>query len=247
LSGLLIRLYPAAWRERYGDEFEAVLEERPLGPFDVADIVLGAIDARLHMRTRAAGRHQGRGFAMSLRIGGIAAILGALFWIAGLALWSVRPAPLGAAGPPLLLVAGCVALLVAVAGLSAFQARVYPTLTWSAFGLTAIGTLAFIVGLLGITFAEGPNAGEAYWGIWLLGTLTAIAGSTLFAIATYRTRSLSRVAATLIGSGALLLFTLNSGSQLLGGVVLFCFFLGWFAIGVHAIRLDRPARAPQPI
>ena len=34
----LVRLYPADWRARYGDEFEALLEERPLGPFDVADI-----------------------------------------------------------------------------------------------------------------------------------------------------------------------------------------------------------------
>ena len=247
MNRLMIRLYPPAWRERYGDEFEAVLDERPLGPFDVADIMLGAIDARLHMRSRAAAIDPGRGVAMSLRIGGVAAILGALFWMVGLALWSVRPAPLGAAGPPLLLVAGCVALLVAVAGLSAFQARVYPTLTWSAFVVTAVGTLAFIGGFLGFTFAEGPNAGDGYWGIWLLGTLMAIVGSTLFAIATYRTRALSRVAATLIGSGSLLLFTLNPGSQLFGAVVLFCFFLGWFAIGIQAIRLDRPAGARQPI
>ena len=28
----LIRLYPARWRARYGDEFEAILEERPLRP-----------------------------------------------------------------------------------------------------------------------------------------------------------------------------------------------------------------------
>jgi hypothetical protein len=140
-----------------------------------------------------------------------------------------------------------VALLLAVAGLSAFQARVYPTLTWSAFWVTAVGTLAFIAGILGMTFAEAPIEGEAYWGIWFLGTLTAIVGSTLFAIATYRTRALSRVAATLIGSGSLLFFTLNAGSQLLGAVILFCFFLGWFAIGVQAIRLDRPMGVSQPI
>lgn len=33
---LLVRLYPSAWRERYGVELEAVLEDRPPGPFDVA-------------------------------------------------------------------------------------------------------------------------------------------------------------------------------------------------------------------
>ena len=58
---LLIRCYPAAWRERYGDEFEAVLEERPLGPFDVADVLLGALDARLRMRNRRAGLDRTKG------------------------------------------------------------------------------------------------------------------------------------------------------------------------------------------
>ena len=76
MRSLLIRFYPARWRARYGDEFEAILEERPLGPFDVADILLGALDAQLRLRGRGADIAQGRGFTMSLRIGGIAAIIG---------------------------------------------------------------------------------------------------------------------------------------------------------------------------
>ena len=52
---ILVRCYPARWRARYGDEFLALLEERPLGPYDVADILLGALDARLRSRMRAAG------------------------------------------------------------------------------------------------------------------------------------------------------------------------------------------------
>ena len=87
MRALLIRCYPAAWRERYGDEFASILEERPLGPFDVADVLLGALDARLRMRDRRAGITQRKGFSMSLRIGGIAAILGAtslaIAWILG--------------------------------------------------------------------------------------------------------------------------------------------------------------------
>ena len=54
MRSFLIRCYPARWRARYGDEFEAILEERPLGPFDVADILLGALDARLRQRGRDA-------------------------------------------------------------------------------------------------------------------------------------------------------------------------------------------------
>jgi hypothetical protein len=44
----LLNLYPRAWRERYEDEFLALLEARPPGAHDRLDIVRGAIDARLH-------------------------------------------------------------------------------------------------------------------------------------------------------------------------------------------------------
>ena len=41
----LIRLYPRVWRERYGDEFEALLEECLHSPLGVLDIFFGALDA----------------------------------------------------------------------------------------------------------------------------------------------------------------------------------------------------------
>ena len=82
---LLLRLYPARWRARYGDEFELVLADRPLGPFDVADVLLGALDAHLHLRGLGAASVHGKGFAMTLRIGGYAAILGGLLWFLVLA------------------------------------------------------------------------------------------------------------------------------------------------------------------
>ena len=34
----LLRLYPREWRERYGDELAAILEERPVGPSLVLDV-----------------------------------------------------------------------------------------------------------------------------------------------------------------------------------------------------------------
>lgn len=43
----LVSLYPRAWRERYGDEFLELLEGRPATPRLAADVILGAIDARL--------------------------------------------------------------------------------------------------------------------------------------------------------------------------------------------------------
>ena len=45
----LVNLYPRAWRERYGDEFETLLEECLHSPLDVLDILLGALDAHFEL------------------------------------------------------------------------------------------------------------------------------------------------------------------------------------------------------
>ena len=52
----LLRLYPRAWRERYGEEFLATAGSGALRTQVVFDIVLGAIDAWLSADTRAATR-----------------------------------------------------------------------------------------------------------------------------------------------------------------------------------------------
>ena len=61
MIGLLLRCYPSRWRARYGEEFAAILAERPLGPFDVADVLLGALDAQLHLRGLGGPGHIGTG------------------------------------------------------------------------------------------------------------------------------------------------------------------------------------------
>ena len=44
----LVRLYPPAWRMRYGEELEATLAARPPRLGDQLDLILGAVDAHLH-------------------------------------------------------------------------------------------------------------------------------------------------------------------------------------------------------
>jgi hypothetical protein len=43
----LLRLYPRAWRDRYGDELLAMVGDRPLELPQIIDLVSGAIDAHL--------------------------------------------------------------------------------------------------------------------------------------------------------------------------------------------------------
>ncbi len=47
LAGRLVRLYPRAWRERYEEEFVALLEGRPTSVLDLYDVALGVLDAWL--------------------------------------------------------------------------------------------------------------------------------------------------------------------------------------------------------
>src|SRR5689334_880090 len=139
---LLLRLYPARWRARYGDEFAAVLQERPLGPFDVADVVLGALDAHLHLRGLGAASEHRKGFAMSLRVGGYAAIVGGFLWFVALAGNAINNG--GDSFSPWLgysIVGATLLTLVALIGLSAFQARRHPVLTWAAFAIPALGAV----------------------------------------------------------------------------------------------------------
>jgi Rieske Fe-S protein len=55
LHRLLLRCYPRAWRERYGDELLAVLEQRRSTWRDLPSLAAGAIDARLSLRLRTSG------------------------------------------------------------------------------------------------------------------------------------------------------------------------------------------------
>jgi hypothetical protein len=48
ITHALLRLYPRTWRERYEEEFLAMLEQRPLSCLDGIDLFGGALDAHLH-------------------------------------------------------------------------------------------------------------------------------------------------------------------------------------------------------
>jgi len=73
----LVRLYPAAWRARYGVEFEQLLAERPPAVRDILDIVAGAVDARLSPQLGGPRRS----VPLSSRAAGMAALLGGAVWV----------------------------------------------------------------------------------------------------------------------------------------------------------------------
>jgi hypothetical protein len=191
---------------------------------------------------------------MSLRIGGAAAIIGGLTWIAGLVGSGLSDdssvAPIWA----LLLLVGTLALVVALVGLSAFQARAHPALIWAAFALPALGGTIAILGVIGMGVVGDTSfiAGQSPWFIWMLGTVGLVAGSALFALATWRTRALSRPAAALLLVGSLTIFPMfgiSAGGGPLSaevtiGIFVSLFGAGWIALGASAVRLDGRALRP---
>jgi hypothetical protein len=250
MTALLLRFYPARWRARYGDEFEALLAERPLGPFDVADVLLGAIDAHLHLRGLGSWSEHRRGFPMSLRIGAVAAALGGALILTGWVWAGVDPADSDPGA--WLFFAGTIALLVGLTGLSAFQARSHPALVWAAFLLPALGGAAMTLGLIAMAvFPDRALVGDlAGWNLFFLGLLTTVAGSFLFAVVTLRTRALPRSGAAFLAIASILALLSFVGSMGLGEWLqpvfiagFLAFPVGWIVLGLQAIRIEHPAMA----
>jgi hypothetical protein len=252
MNGLLLRLYPASWRARYGDEFEALLEERPLGPFDVADVLLSAFDAHLRRGGAAATGDHFRGVRMTLRNGGIAAITGGGLWLISLAGASATQGAQPWIG--LFVIALC-ALVVAIIGLSAEQGRRQPSLIWVAVALPVIGAIVSVVGWLGMAMLgdEPFIAGMSAWNVWAVGSLLVVIGSGLFAVASLRVRTLTRGGTALLAAGAFaavasllgiaFVEVLGDSGSLIGLFGIFAFAAGWIWLGVSAIRTDQAASA----
>ena len=62
VASALLRLYPRAWRNRYGDEMQALLAVEKLSLRTATDLLAGAIDARINPQLRrpaSAELHEG--------------------------------------------------------------------------------------------------------------------------------------------------------------------------------------------
>ena len=145
---LLLLLYPPAWRQRYGEEYRALLEEMPLTLSTGLDSIRGALDAQLHPEWINAGRWPMNNKKRSFRIAGNGAFLSASLLIAGVL--SSSRIPEGDA--EFLLLLAPIALLPIVIILHRLYSRVMPraSLITAVIGSISMGTFLFasLIGLM---------------------------------------------------------------------------------------------------
>jgi len=256
MRGLLLRLYPRAWRRRYGDEFESILDDRSLSPGDVVDVVHGAMDAHVRVRRRSF-----QGFGRSgRRVTGAAATLGGLVWSAGFFLasfdpsgrpWSVRSIVSGdspairLSGSPVV-IAGTILLLVALVGLGSSKGRAHPRLIWACVLVPIIGTLISLFALFALPATlvriEQVDGSEASYfqdpmngtEVWLYGMLVMVAGTLLFSLAT-----LPRWpgAILLAGSSLMLAMIFGGAFPATRDLMKASWYLGFFYVGLLAFAV----------
>jgi hypothetical protein len=95
VAQLLVRVYPRAWRERYGVEFAALLEDRPSGLGTVLDVLGSALCERVLPMVRggemvATSRLETWGARAPWAVFGVApvALLAAAYFVALMILWT---------------------------------------------------------------------------------------------------------------------------------------------------------------
>lgn len=188
---LLVKLYPAAWRQRYAAEYLALLEEAaPLAWRDGLDIVRGVADAHLHPEWLEPGRwpmNRRRVF----RIAGVGAILSTVL----LALGLLNSQRLPEAEAEFLVLMSPLALLpLAVALHTLFRAFAPRASRLTAVvGLLSLSLyfLATIVGAV-TSWLVRPLTIPLAWVVWLYQGMIALVGVWLLLAAYlgWRTRTL---------------------------------------------------------
>lgn len=250
---MLLSLYPRAWRERYEDEFIALLEAKPPDARDRVDIIRGAIDARLNPRADLGGSleppmpvpYNG---PWNIRRAGQVTLVGGLTYLG--ALWLAINGPLVVDGATTYrdgsggFLPFFVAIMLLLLGTWAAAATL-PATCRVARGSTVIGAVA------GILWSVAP------WMLYLGGLLCL--GISILAIEAAHTRRwrwtdaafLVGGVAAAVGIGAIALAGLPSSitalpfyARDLQFVLLLCLAPMWFSTANALLRPAIPVAAP---
>lgn len=230
----LLRLYPAAWRARYGEEFAELLVSRPPALRDRLDIIAGALDARLHPQVaadpaEAAGRARDRSVAALLVVAGALLTIWATIGVSFAGTWDGPEEPVGRSLLGVSYASGVAgAVLIAIALL-----LVASRYDWSIGAIGAVGGVLTGSGLVFSAFGGGVAA------------LLLLVGGTLMLAWRMRGRLVGTVPAvvltvtTLLVAGAFLAVAASGWTDSGPFWLLVLYGPAWMLVGVD---LRAPAR-----
>jgi hypothetical protein len=189
----LLHWYPASWRERYGEEFEALLvadiSEHPQSRRRTIDVALRGLLARLRSAGIAEGSEERPRLAAIVCLGGVFALLGLGLWAQLMIGWQWA-APHDPATS-----VGLAAIVAGLAALSVIVVLAAAPVLWSALRHRAKGVrlplLALSAGLMvlvvvGIHLApHWPGTGGHTGDAKQLGGLAAFAWATTLSLTSY--------------------------------------------------------------
>ncbi len=226
----LLRLYPRAWRERYEEEFLAVLGSRAVGRRGRLDIVRGALDAHLHPWTP------------SLAPGAVA-LLGGGLWILGTASILALPVPLDWPG---YLVEALPMASVAVAALTVAVSGAWLRLDGRSDRVgRRLGTIGLSVALVGhaawLGLLVGAVAGIGYGAPLAVASTAAGIGTIFIGIALARAGDWP-IAGLLVATPVLLVLPPQIVPSAWAWIA---FGVAWLLIGI--VQLDSATRPVGPV
>jgi hypothetical protein len=226
----LIRLYPPAWRDQYGDEFADLLAERPPSLVQRLDIVRGALDAWVHPQLARRTARQAPEASHGGRLAGAATIVGGGLWIAAGAAMFMAPMnwDLGykesQVGVFIVVAAMAVTAVAAIAGSRSLPVN------------SRYAGIAAAVMLLGAALTAMP------WPILILGffgyVLAAAAYGAILAL------SPGRMLGGLLAIGALIVTSMNTEDE--RALLTIPIGLAWMAVGAAAVWRV-PVRPSEPV
>ena len=223
----LVRLYPAVWRARYGDEFLALLEDRPPTGVAIIDVLWGALDAYLFPQAP-----EGR-FRMFTRLAGLAAVAaGATLLIGFLPVEDINRFTV-----PTVYVLAVIGLI----GIHLRQVSAQPTLAWFGF-LAALAALG--AGVSGVVLSAAgvlpPSGGEYGFvsglALWIG---MVVLGATMLSIRVFPTVvSLLLTVSAPVAMLGLVVGRAESSADALGVVALAgiaLYALAWIGVGISLV------------
>ncbi len=235
----ILRLYPRAWRERYGDELVALLEEHPASLLDHLDLIRGALDARLHPQVPGADAAPEQEIPMNQKQLGVVAAIGGIAWILAVTSLFMLPIHPGGDRDTSLAVLG-LALGIAMTGIALGELGTRVGSPTSARTGHIVAVLSVALG--GLMIMPWPFVIVGGFGFPALGVVAALRGARNGAMPSWFVIVFVVAAmASTAGTMGQDIRNSESGPLLIGSMGLAALALAWLALTRHT---DAPEVSP---